>query len=76
MGAICISLGLKRRKRSDESWFTYANVNSGEAAQKVTKRLVTTRMVGRFYYKLFPYGQTIKSGIYCQQLVLLKQAIS
>ncbi|GFU69178.1 histone-lysine N-methyltransferase SETMAR [Trichonephila clavipes] len=56
----------------------------GEAAQTVTKPGLMVRKVllciwwdwkGILYYELLPYGQTLNSDIYCQQLDRLKLAI-
>ena len=75
----------------DEKWITYDNVKrkrswskSGEAAQTVAKPGLTARKVllcvwwdwqGIIYYELFPYGQTLNSDLYCQQLDRLNAAL-
>ncbi|GFV40055.1 mariner Mos1 transposase [Trichonephila clavipes] len=75
----------------DEKWFSYDNIvrkrsssKSGEAAQTVAKLGLTSRKVllciwwdwkGTIYYELLPYGQTLNSDLYCQQLDHLKLAI-
>ncbi|GFV91139.1 mariner Mos1 transposase [Trichonephila clavipes] len=76
----------------DEKWFTYDNIarnrwssKRGELAQTVAKPEITTRKVllciwwdwkGIIYYELLPYGQTLNSDLYCQQLNRLKLAIA
>ncbi|GFW40032.1 histone-lysine N-methyltransferase SETMAR [Trichonephila clavipes] len=56
----------------------------GEAAQTVAKPGLTLRKVlqciwwdwkGIIYYEIFPYGQTLNSDLYCQQLDRLKPTI-
>ncbi|GFX38400.1 histone-lysine N-methyltransferase SETMAR [Trichonephila clavipes] len=75
----------------DEKWVTYDNIvrkrswsKGGEAVQTVAKLGLTTRKVlqciwwdwkGIIYYELLPYGQTLNSDPYCQQLDRLKLAI-
>lgn len=75
----------------DEKWITYDNVErkrswskAGEASQTVAKPGLTARKVllcvwwdwkGILYYKLLPYGKTLKKELYCEQLTRLKQAI-
>lgn len=82
---------LKRMVTGDEKWVTYDNImrkrswsKRGEAAQTVAKPGLTARKVllcvwwdwkGIIYYELLPYGQTLNSDIYCQQLDRLKRAI-
>ncbi|CAK9819611.1 Histone-lysine N-methyltransferase SETMAR [Anthophora plagiata] len=82
---------LKRMVTGDEKWITYDNPvrkrswsKSGEAPQTVAKPGLTARKVllciwwdwkGIIYYELLPYGQTLNSDIYCQQLDRLKRAI-
>ncbi|GFW86376.1 histone-lysine N-methyltransferase SETMAR [Trichonephila clavipes] len=72
----------------DEKWVTFDNIvlkrswsKRDEAAQTVAKPGLTSRKVllciwwdwkGIIYYALLPWGQTINSDIYCQQLNLLK----
>ncbi|GFV33145.1 mariner Mos1 transposase [Trichonephila clavipes] len=59
-------------------------LDRGEAAQTVAKPELAVRKVllciwwdwkGTIYYELLPYGQTLNSGLYCQQLDRLKLAI-
>ncbi|GFX86050.1 putative DD34D transposase [Trichonephila clavipes] len=75
----------------DEKGVTYDYIvrnrswsNSGEAAQTVAKLGLTARKIllcilcdwkGIIYYELLPYGQTLNSDLYCQQLDRLKQEI-
>jgi len=82
---------LKRMVTGDEKWVTYDNVRrkrswskSGEAAQTVAKPGLTARKVllcvwwnwqGIIHYELLPYGQTLNSDLYCQQLDRLKAAL-
>jgi len=83
---------LKRMVTGDEKWVTYDNVkrkrswsNRDEPAQTVAKPGLTIRKVllcvwwdwqGIIYYELLPYGQTLNSDLYCQQLDRLKEAIA
>lgn len=83
---------LKRLVTGDEKWLTYDNIKRqrswsirGESAQKVAKPRLTSRKVllcvwwdwqGIIYYELLPYGQTINTVLYCQQLDRLKEAIA
>ena len=69
---------LKRMVTGDEKWVTYDNVkrkrswsNRGEPVQTVAKPGLTA-----IYYELLPYGQTLKSDLYCQQWDRLKEAIA
>lgn len=82
---------LKRMVTGDEKWVTYDNIvrkrswsKRGEAAQTVAKPGLTAKKVllciwwdwkGIIYYELLPYGQTLNSDLYCQQLDRLKLAI-
>ncbi|KAL9873347.1 histone-lysine N-methyltransferase SETMAR-like isoform 1-T2 [Glossina fuscipes fuscipes] len=80
---------LKRMVTGDEKCITYDNPkrswsNSGEAPQTVVKPGLTARKVllciwwdwkGIIYYELLPYGQTLNSDLYYQQLDRLKIAI-
>ncbi|GFX37742.1 mariner Mos1 transposase [Trichonephila clavipes] len=82
---------LKRMVTGDEKWVTYDNIvqkrscsKRGEAAQTVAKPELKARKVllciswdwkGIIYYELLPYGQTLNSDLYCQQLDCLKVAI-
>ncbi len=82
---------LKRMVTGDEKWVTYDNVKrkrswskSGEAAQTVAKPGLTARKVllcvwwdwqGIIHYELLPYGQTLNSDLYCQQLDRLNAAL-
>ncbi|GFW71031.1 putative DD34D transposase [Trichonephila clavipes] len=75
----------------DEKWVLYDNIvqkrscsKRGEAAQMVAKPALTVRKVllciwwvwkGIIYYELLPFGQTLNSGLYCQQLDRLNLAI-
>ncbi|GFV60155.1 putative DD34D transposase [Trichonephila clavipes] len=75
----------------DKKWVTYDNIvgkrswsKGGEAAQTVVKPGLTARKVllstwwdwkGIIYYEWLPYGQTLNSDIYCQQLNHLKLAV-
>ena len=75
----------------DEKWVTYDNVKrkrswskSGEAAQTMVKPGLTARKValcawwdwqGIIHYVLLPYGQTLNSDLYYQQLDRLKAAL-
>ena len=75
----------------DKNWVTYDNVKrkrswskANEAAQTVAKPGLTARKVllsvwwdwqGILYYELLPYGQTLNSALYCEQLDRLKLAI-
>jgi len=76
---------------SDEKWVTYNNVkrkrswsNRGELAQTAKPGLTARKILlcvwwdwqGIIYYELLPYGQTLNSDLYCQQLDRLKEAIS
>ncbi|CAK9811656.1 Histone-lysine N-methyltransferase SETMAR [Anthophora quadrimaculata] len=86
-----IDLFLKRMVTGDEKWVTYDNIvrkrswsKRNEAAETVAKQGLTSRKVllciwwdwkGIIYYELLPYGQTLNSDIYCQQLDRLKLAI-
>jgi len=83
---------LKRLVTGDEKWITYDNVTRkrswskrGAPAQTVPKPRLTARKVllcvwwdwqGIIYYELLPYGQTLNSELYCQQLDRLKAAIA
>ncbi|KAL9925456.1 histone-lysine N-methyltransferase SETMAR-like [Glossina fuscipes fuscipes] len=67
-----------------EKWITYDNPvrkrswsKSGEAPQTAKKVLLCIwwDWKGIIYYELLPYGQTINSDLYCQQLDRLKIAI-
>ncbi|GFW58327.1 mariner Mos1 transposase [Trichonephila clavipes] len=76
---------------SYKKWVTYDNIvrkrlwsKCGEVAQTVAKPGLTARKVvlciwwdwkGIIYYELLPYGQTLNSDLYCQQLDHLKLAI-
>ncbi|GFW70633.1 mariner Mos1 transposase [Trichonephila clavipes] len=82
---------LKRMMTRDEKWVPYDNTvrkrswsKLGETAQTVAKPGLTVKKVllciwwywkGIIYYELLPYGQTLNSDIYCQQLDHLKLAI-
>lgn len=82
---------LKRIVTGDEKWVTYENVRrqkswskANEVAQTVAKPGLTARKLllcvwwdwqGIIYYELLPYGQTINSTLYCNQLDRLKLAI-
>ncbi|GFT21311.1 histone-lysine N-methyltransferase SETMAR [Trichonephila clavipes] len=82
---------LKRMVTGDEKWVPYDNIvrkrlgsKRGEAAQIVAKPGLTAGKVLRYiwgdwkgitYYELLPYGQTLNSDLYCQQLDHLKLAI-
>lgn len=82
---------LKRMVIGDEKWVTYDNTvrkrswsKRDEAAQTATKPELTARKVllciwwdwkGIIHYELLPYGQTLNSDLYCQQLERLKLAI-
>ncbi|GFW46258.1 mariner Mos1 transposase [Trichonephila clavipes] len=75
----------------DEKWVTYYNIvrkrswsKRSEAVQTVAKPGLMARKVllciwwiwkGIIYYELLPYGQTLNSVLYCQQLDYLKLAI-
>ncbi|GFU77464.1 mariner Mos1 transposase [Trichonephila clavipes] len=75
----------------DDKWVTYDNIvrkrswsKRGEAAQTVAKPGLMARNFllciwwnwkGIIYYELLPYGQTLNSDIYCQQLDRLKLVI-
>ena len=75
----------------NEKWVTYDNVKrkrswskSGEAAQTLVKHGLTDRKVllcvcwdwqGIIHYELLPYGQTLNSDLYCQQLDRLNAAL-
>ncbi|GFY02903.1 mariner transposase [Trichonephila clavipes] len=59
-------------------------VTRGEPVQTVAKQGIAVRKVllcicwdwkGIIYYELLPYGQTLNSDLYCQQLDRLKLAI-
>jgi [histone H3]-lysine36 N-dimethyltransferase SETMAR len=83
---------LKRMITGDEKWITYDNIkrkrswsNGNQLAQTMSKPELTARKVllcvwwdwqGIIYYELLPYGQTLNSVVYCQQLDRLKAAIS
>ena len=83
---------LKWMVTGDEKWVTYDNVkrkrswsNRDEPAQTVAKPGLTARKVllrvwwdwqGIIYYELLPYGQTLNSNLYCEQLDRLKEAIA
>lgn len=74
-----------------QKWITYDNIKrkrswskAGESSQTVAKPGLTARKVllcfwwdwkGIIHYELLPYGQTLNSTIYCEQLDRLKQAI-
>ena len=82
---------LKRIVTGDEKWVTYDNKRRkrswskhGESSQTVAKPGLTARKAllcvwwdwkGIIHYELLPYGQTLNSTIYCEQLDRLKQAI-
>ena len=82
---------LKRMITGDEKWVTYDNVKrkrswskGSEPAQTVAKPGLTARKVllcvwwdwqGIIHHELLPYGQTLNSDLYCQQLDRLKEAI-
>lgn len=82
---------LKRMVTGDEKWITYDNVvrkrswsKRGEASQTVAQPGLTARKVllcvwwdwkGIIHHELLPYGQTLNSDLYCQQLDRLKLAI-
>ncbi|KAL9918814.1 histone-lysine N-methyltransferase SETMAR-like [Glossina fuscipes fuscipes] len=82
---------LKRMVTGDEKWITYDNPvrkrswsKSGEAPQTVVKPGLTARKVllciwwdwkGIIFYELLPYGQTLNSDLYWQQLDRLKIAM-
>jgi histone-lysine N-methyltransferase SETMAR len=82
---------LKRIVTGDEKWITYDNVkrqrswsDGSKAAQSVAKPGLTARKVllcvwwdwqGIIYYELLPYGQTLNSELYCDQLDRLNAAI-
>ncbi|GFW61299.1 mariner transposase [Trichonephila clavipes] len=75
---------LKRMVIEDEKWVTYDNIvrkrlwsKRSEAAQTVAKPglCIWWHWKGIIYYELLPYGQTLNSDIYCQQLDRLKLAI-
>ena len=82
---------LKRMVTGDKKWVTYDNVKrkrswskSGEAAQTMAKPGLTARKVllcvwwdwqGIIHYELLPYGQTLNSDLYCQQLDRLNAAL-
>ncbi|GFX22082.1 histone-lysine N-methyltransferase SETMAR [Trichonephila clavipes] len=82
---------LKWLGTGDEKWVTYDNIvrkrswsKGGEAAQTVGKPGLTARKVllciwwdwkEIIYYELLPYGQTLNSDLYCQQLDHMKLAI-
>ncbi|XP_078032684.1 histone-lysine N-methyltransferase SETMAR-like [Augochlora pura] len=66
---------LKRMVTGDEKWIRYDHIvrnrsmsKPGEAGQTVAERRLTAK-------KLLPYGQTLNSDLYCQQLDRLKLAI-
>ncbi|GFW28851.1 mariner Mos1 transposase [Trichonephila clavipes] len=72
----------------DEKWVIYDNIvrkqscsKRGEAAHKpgLTARKVLLYIwwdwKGTLYYELLPYGQTLNSDLYCQQLYSLKLTI-
>ena len=82
---------LKRIITGDEKWITYDNnvrkrswSKPGEASQTVAKPELAPRKVtlcvwwdwkGIVHHELLEPGETIKSTLYCQQLMRLKQAI-
>ena len=71
----------------DEKWVIYENVKrkrSWSTANEAAKPVLTARKVllcvwwdwqGILYYELLPYGQTLNSALYCEQLDRLKLAI-
>ena len=71
----------------DKKWVTYDNVRqkrSWSKANEAAKPGLTARKVllcvwwdwqGILYYELLPYGQTLNSVLYCEQLDRLKLAI-
>ncbi|GFY14955.1 mariner Mos1 transposase [Trichonephila clavipes] len=79
---------LKLMINGEEKWITYDNIvrkrsclKRGEASQTMPKPGITTRKVllciwrdwkGIIYYELLPWGKTLNSDIYCQQLDHLK----
>ncbi|GFW60795.1 histone-lysine N-methyltransferase SETMAR [Trichonephila clavipes] len=83
---------LKRRVTGNEKCVPYNNIvrkrswsKRGKAAQAMAKEGPTSRKVllciwrdwkGSIYYELLPYGQTLNSDLYCQQLDRLKLAIN
>jgi len=81
------NLVLKRMVTGDEKWVTYDKLScskSGEVAQTVAKPGLTGRKVhlcvwwdwqGIIHFELLPYGQTLNSDLYCQQLDRLKAAL-
>ncbi|GFV47221.1 histone-lysine N-methyltransferase SETMAR [Trichonephila clavipes] len=82
---------LKQTVTGDKKWVTYDNTvrkrswsKRSAAAPTVAKPGLTARKVlmciwwdwkGIIYYGLLPYGQTLNSDLYCQQLNHLKLAI-
>ncbi|KAH8394484.1 hypothetical protein KR222_011840 [Zaprionus bogoriensis] len=82
---------LKRMVTGGEKWITYDNTKRkrssskpGESSETVAKPGLTARKVllcvwwdwkGIIHYELLPYGQTLNSTIYCEQLDRLKLAI-
>ena len=82
---------LKRMVTGDEKWVTYDNVKrkrswlkSVQSAQTMAKPGLTGRKVllcvwwdwqGIIYYELLPYGLTLNSDLYCQQLDRLNAAL-
>ncbi|GFV72967.1 histone-lysine N-methyltransferase SETMAR [Trichonephila clavipes] len=87
---IGFKMKLDRVVTGDEKWVTYDNIvrerswsKRGEAAQTVAKPELTARKVllciwrdwkEIIYYELLPYGLTLNSDLYCQQLDHLKLA--
>ncbi|GFU24395.1 mariner transposase [Trichonephila clavipes] len=82
---------LKRMVAGDKKWVAYDNIvqklswsKRREAAQTVAEKGLTARKVllciwwdlkQIIYYQLLPYGQTLISYLYCQQLDHLKLTI-
>ncbi|GFV70722.1 mariner Mos1 transposase [Trichonephila clavipes] len=82
---------LKQMVTGVKKWVIYDNIvrtlswsKRGEAAQTGAKRELTARKIvlciywdwkGIIYYELLPYGQTLNSNLYCQQLERLKLVI-
>ena len=82
---------ISKADSGDEKWVTYDNVkrkrswsNRGEPAQTAKPGLTARKILlcvwwdwqGIIYYELLPYGQTLNSDLYCQQLDRLKEAIA
>ncbi|GFY35661.1 mariner Mos1 transposase [Trichonephila clavipes] len=81
---------LKQMVTGDKQWVTYDNIvrkrlwsKRSEAAQTVARPGLTSKKVllciwwdwkGIIYYELLPYGQTLISDLYSQQLGRLKLA--